>query len=104
MPLVFYFFLMTILVRVIRAAVRKSREPKAEPLCASCIFAHIQHAVNGKRAIFCTFGGVVRPMTLDVMYCTDYRDWYAPARIATVGFAPAFLEARSTAEVAAAGR
>ena len=67
------------------------------------MFAHMQYAANGKRATSCTFGGVVRPMTLDVMYCTDYRDRYAPVRFVTVGFAPVLAESESMGEVAAAG-
>ena len=104
MPLLFYVVLTNILVRVVGCAVRKASEPKAEPLCSGCMFAHIQYAANGKRAISCTFVGVVRPMTLDVMYCTDYRDRCAPVRTVAVGFVPAFQEAEPVAEVAAAGR
>jgi hypothetical protein len=42
-------------------------------------------------------------MTLDVVYCTDYRDRNAPVRIVTVGFAPVLAESESMGEVAAAG-
>jgi len=42
-------------------------------------------------------------MKLDVMYCTDYRDRNAPARIVTVGFAPMLAESESMGEVAGAG-
>ena len=104
MPFLFYLVLINVLVRVVGGAVRKSREPKPEPLCTRCVFAHMQYAANGKRAISCTFGGVVRPMTLDVMYCTDYRDRYAPVRLVAVGFAGAMQDAEPMAEVAAAGR
>jgi hypothetical protein len=104
MPLLFYLVLINVLVRVVGGAVRKAREPKPEPLCTRCVFAHMQYAANGKRAISCTFGGVVRPMTLDVMYCTDYRDRYAPVRLVAVGFAGAMQDAEPVAEVATAGR
>lgn len=99
-----YLVLISVLIRLIRDAVRNGRTPKPEPLCTGCAFAHMQHAANGKRAISCTFGGVVRPMALDVIYCTDYRDRYAPVRLVAVGFAPAVQEAEPTAEVVAAGR
>jgi hypothetical protein len=104
MPLLFYLVLINVLVRIVGGAVGKAREPKPEPLCAGCTFAHMQYAVNGKRAISCTFGGMVRPMTLDVMYCTDYRNRYEPVRLVAVGFAGAMKDAESMAEVAAAGR
>ena len=45
----------------------------------------------------------MRPMTLDVVYCTDYRDRNAPVRIVTVGFAPVLAESESMGDVAAAG-
>ena len=39
MPLLFYLALINILVRLGAAAVRKRREPKPEPICATCSFA-----------------------------------------------------------------
>jgi hypothetical protein len=86
MPLFFYLVLINVLVRI-GAAVRKNREPKAPPMCETCSFAHMQYATSGKRAISCTFAGGVRPITIDVMYCTDYRDRSTPRRVALVGFA-----------------
>src|ERR1700719_4137184 len=80
MPLLFYLALINILVRLGAAAVRKRREPKPEPICATCSFAHMQYAVSGKRAISCTFAGGVRPIAIDVMYCTDYRNRSTPER------------------------
>lgn len=103
MPLLVYIVLINVLVRIVASAVRKTLEPKPQPLCAGCTFAHIQYAAGGKIATFCTYGGVVRPMTLDVVYCTDYRDRNAPVRIVTVGFAPVLAESESMGEVAAAG-
>jgi len=102
MPLLLYIVLINVLVRIVASAVRKTREPKPQPLCAGCTFAHIQYAATGKIETFCTYGGVVRPMTLDVVYCTDYRDRNAPVRIVTVGFAPMLEELESMGEVAAA--
>ncbi len=103
MPL-FFCLLVNVLVRIGVGAARQRREPKTEPVCATCSFAHMQYAVNGKRAISCTFGGGVRPITIDVMYCTDYRDRYAPRQVAMVGFVREMDEVETLAEVASAGR
>jgi hypothetical protein len=103
MPLFFYLVLVHLLVRIGAAVLRKRREPKPAPVCATCSFAHMQYAVSGKRAISCTFGGGVRPITIDVMYCTDYRDRSAPQRVAVVGFVPELREVEVAAEVATAG-
>lgn len=104
MPLLFYLVLINLLVRAGAAAVRKRREPELAPVCATCSFAHMQYAVSGKRAISCTFGGGVRPITIDVMYCTDYRDRSTPERVVLVGFARQLPESEAVAEVATAGR
>lgn len=84
------FPLIKLILEVIRAAVKKTRVPKPQPLCASCINAHVQYGANGRRAIFCTHGGTVRPMKLDVLYCTDCEDRNAPLRLVRIGFAPEF--------------
>jgi hypothetical protein len=102
MPLLFYLALINILVRIAAAAVRKRREPKPAPLCATCSFVHLQYAVSGKRAIFCGFGGGLRPITIDVMYCTDYGDRCAPVSAPIVGFVRQLAEAETAAEVAGA--
>ena len=87
MPLFFFVVLINVLVRIGAAAARKHCEPRAAPLCETCSFAHTQYATDGKRTISCTFAGGVRPITIDVMYCTDYRDRSTPRRVALVGFA-----------------
>ena len=77
------------LIRVIAKACKRIREGRANkprPLCIDCAHAHVQYATNGRRAIACTFAGSVRPVQLDVMYCTDYRDRNAPPRLVSVGF------------------
>jgi len=61
-------------------------EPKPVLLCADCFHAHVQYTANARRAISCTYGGAVRPMTLDVLYCTDYRDHNLPPRSVAIGF------------------
>jgi hypothetical protein len=68
------------------ACIRKMRAPKPVPLCGDCLHAHVQYAANGQRAISCTFGGAVRPMKLDVLYCTDYRKRDLPVRASAIGF------------------
>jgi len=65
---------------------RKARASKPRPLCTDCVHAHVQYAVNGRRAIACNFAGSVRPVQIDVMYCTDYRDRNAAPRLVQIGF------------------
>jgi hypothetical protein len=104
MPLIFYLALINWMARLGAAVVRKRREPKPAPLCATCTFAHMQYAVSGKRAISCTFGGGLRLMAIDVMYCTDYRDRNIPEKVSVVGFVRQLPEREAAVEVAAAGR
>jgi hypothetical protein len=74
----------------------RSREARVETLCVFCSFAHVQYGANGRRAISCTYGGGVRGIKLDVLYCTDYRDRNAPPRVVRVGFVPAIEPAESS--------
>jgi hypothetical protein len=69
----------------IRACIRRMRARKPQPLCADCFYAHVQYAANARHAISCTCGGTVRPMNLDVVYCTDYRGRNMP-RASGIGF------------------
>ena len=69
----------------ILACIRKIRSPKLQPLCADCFYAHVQYTTNSRHAISCTYSGAVRPMKLDVLYCTDYRERNVPRPVA-VGF------------------
>jgi hypothetical protein len=89
MPVVL-FVLIKLVVEAIRSALRKTRPVKPQPLCAGCSNAQVQYGAEGRRAISCTFGGMVRPATLDVLYCTDYRDRKVKSRLVLVriGFAP----------------
>lgn len=68
------------------ACISRARAPSPQPLCTDCFNAHVQYAANGQRAISCTYGGLVRPMTLDVLYCTDYRARNLPLRSGSIGF------------------
>lgn len=81
--------LLVLVVRVIEEfcrRMRKARAPKPRPLCTDCAHAHVQYAVNGRRAIACTFAGSVRPVQINVMYCTDYRDRNSAPRLVQIGF------------------
>ena len=77
-------------VRVVVIAaktVKRVRAEKPKSVCNECVFSHVQYGACGGRAISCTFGGGVRPMTLDVLYCTDYRTRSAPVPIRpAIGF------------------
>ncbi len=87
MPVVLFLFI-RLVVEGIRAAVNKTRAQKPQTLCAECVFAHAQYGANGQRAISCTYGGGVRLVTLDVLYCTDYRNRNVPVRPVPMGFVP----------------
>lgn len=67
--------------------VRRRRTPKRSGLCQECYFAHIQHGINAKTATYCTFGGGVRTVPINVLYCTDYRGRNAVPRVVRIGFA-----------------
>jgi hypothetical protein len=86
MPLFIFAMLLKAVVECVRAFVRKPREAKPAPLCADCVFAHVQYGANARRAISCTYGGGVRPMKLDVLYCTDYQHRNLPTRTRVIGF------------------
>jgi hypothetical protein len=57
----------------------------------------MQYGSTGRNAVFCTFGGVVRPVQIDVLYCTDFRDRHAPARTVRIGFVPEIFVPESPA-------
>jgi len=87
MPL-FVFAMFVGIVRGLIAALKRRREEPARALCVDCAFVHMQYGATGRKAVFCTFGGGVRPVKIDVLYCTDYRDRNATVRLVQVGFAP----------------
>lgn len=76
-----------LIMEIIKAVNGTTREPKPQPICVRCSFAHVQYAQNGSTAISCMFGGSPRPMKLNVAYCTDFRDRTILVQIAPVGFA-----------------
>jgi hypothetical protein len=87
MPTLILAILVRIVVHAIGLWAGRECKPALKPLCSECTFAHIQFGASGRRAISCTFGGGVRAMKLDVLYCTDYRNRVMPARPA-IGFVP----------------
>ncbi len=70
-------------VRLLR---NKAAKPKADSLCTACSHAHIQFGANARRTISCTYGGAVRSIKLDVLYCTDYQARCGPACSRAIGF------------------
>jgi len=87
--IVFYIIAMAVL-RALRLALVERRGAKPRGLCSECAFVHMQYGANGRNAVFCTYGGGVRPVTLDVLYCTDFRNRYVQIRPARIGFVPGF--------------
>jgi|HubBroStandDraft_5_1064220.scaffolds.fasta_scaffold74371_2 hypothetical protein len=66
----------------------KTKEVKSEPLCSECSYAHMQYGANAERVISCTYGGGVRRIKLDVLYCTDYLERNGCANPVRIGFMP----------------
>ena len=87
MPWIVYVIAISIL-RGVSEAIKRTGKKRPRGLCADCTFVHMQYGVTGRNAVFCTFGGGVRLVKLDVLYCTDYRDRNAPPRLVQIGFAP----------------
>ena len=87
MPLIFLVFVIGIL-RGLAARLKRPRKQARRTLCTDCVFVHMQYGATGRNAVFCTFGDGVRPVKLDVLYCTDYEDRNAIPRLVQVGFAP----------------
>lgn len=85
MSTIIFIVLVRVLVALIGGIAQRSRAPKAKPLCTGCIFAHVQYGACGRRVISCTFGGGVRPLKIDVLYCNDYQSREVPVRTA-IGF------------------
>jgi hypothetical protein len=85
MPAVLFLFVVRIVVEVCKW-MRQVRANKPLPLCTDCTYAHVQYATNGRLAIACTFAGSVRPVQLDVMFCTDYSNRNVPPRLVSIGF------------------
>lgn len=85
MPVLFFLFV-KVVAAAIQAIVRRPRAMKPQTLCANCSNAHMQYGANGRHAISCTFGGTIRPIGLDVLYCTDYLDRTGRIPTVRIGF------------------
>jgi hypothetical protein len=83
---VVFWILMIALGQAVRYIRTKPRRQKRWGLCTGCAFVHMQYGATGRNTVFCTFGGGVRAVKLDVLYCTDYRDRNARPRLVQVGF------------------
>jgi hypothetical protein len=99
MPALFLVFIVRLIAEIFKA-VREHKASKPRPLCTDCAHAHVQYAANARRSIACTFAGGVRPVQIDVMYCTDYRDRNTAPRLVQIGFARPIVAPGSAAEVA----
>ncbi len=86
MPAFIIAMLFKVVVKTIRAFRCKVREAKPKPLCLGCIHSHVQYAANARIAISCAYGSAVRPMKLDVLYCTDYQARHTSPRTRVIGF------------------
>ena len=95
-----YGVVLYLMVIAVLRLMKRKRAPKPRGLCAECSFAHIQYGANAKLATFCTFGGGVRAVVLDLLYCTDYRDRNAAPRIVPIGFVREIARAEVAAEAA----
>jgi hypothetical protein len=95
MPWIIFYMIVGGIVRGLVRAFRRVRARRPHGLCAGCQFVHMQYGATGRNMVFCTFGGVVRQVRIDVLYCTDYRDRNARARLVRIGFAPGVREAKT---------
>jgi hypothetical protein len=86
MPFAIFVLIFKFAAEVVRVLVRKARALKPQSLCADCSHAHVQYGANGRCAISCTYGGAIRPMRLDVLYCTDYCARSVQVRAGPIGF------------------
>jgi hypothetical protein len=84
-----------LLARSVRHLRTEPRRRARHALCAACAFVHMQYGATGRNAVFCTFGGGVREVKLDVLYCTDYRNRNAAPRLVQIGFAPEIRSVQS---------
>ena len=88
MTTILFWAIVIALARLVRYVRTKPQGRAQRGLCAVCAFVHMQYGATGRNAVFCTFGGGVREVKLDVLYCTDYRNRNAAPRLVQIGFAP----------------
>jgi hypothetical protein len=87
MPLTVVYLIVLGIVRGSVRAFRRLRARRPRGMCAGCRFVHMQYGATGRNSVFCTFGGSVRLVQIDVLYCTDYLDRNAAVRLTRIGFA-----------------
>ncbi len=88
MTTILFWAIVIVLARSVRYLRIKPRQRAQRGLCAGCAFVHMQYGATGRNTVFCTFGGGVREVKLDVLYCTDYRNRNVAPRLVRIGFAP----------------
>jgi hypothetical protein len=96
MPWVIFYW---IVIGVVRAFRHLRRTQRSRGLCTNCRYVHMQYTSTGRNAVFCTFGSMVRPVQIDVLYCTDYLDRNLAPRRVGIGFAPEVLGTQPSAVV-----
>ena len=84
MPALVFVLLFKMVFEAVRVFQQHAKLPVL--LCADCFSAHVQYTANARCEISCTYGGAMRPMKLDVLYCTDYRARHLPLRAGVIGF------------------
>jgi hypothetical protein len=87
MPWIVFYLIVIAGLRAVRL-MRRQRAKRPRGLCVGCAFVHMQYGATGGNTVFCTFGGGVRPVKLDVLYCTDYRDRNVRMCPERIGFVP----------------
>jgi hypothetical protein len=75
-----------LLIHALRALRAQANQPKPDPICVDCTFAHIQWSTNGRRDLLCTYGHKLRPIGTIVAFCTSYLVRQAPRPRGPVGF------------------
>ena len=98
-PWIVYVIVISMLRSVFRAVKEIRVRRRQRGLCPGCAFVHMQYGATGRNAVFCTFGGGVRAVKLDVLYCTYYRDRNARPRLVRVGFVPEVQDAGAETRV-----
>ena len=85
MPMFIIALFLKFVVDTARSIRRATCETKPEPLCAGCLHVHAQYGTKAEHVISCAYTGRVRPIRMQVLYCTDYQARDQPARRA-IGF------------------
>ena len=89
--------ILIVLISIILRLANKAARPVT--MCFDCALAHVETLSNGKRRVYCLFGGVMRPIRYVVTMCTGYRPRADMRRAMPIGFVP--LRALTAGEEAA---